>query len=79
MGKKEKLSGIPFKFAKASNHFSRRTEQATSDEAGARRGGGGDAEDVVDLVDDHVPDCVDEEVLQQTPVQHTLQYLATRR
>ena len=30
----------------------------------------GDAKDVVNLVDDHVPDGVDEEVLQQAPLQH---------
>ena len=30
----------------------------------------GDAEDVVDLVDDHVPDGVDQQVLQQPPVHH---------
>ena len=30
----------------------------------------GDAEDVVDLVDDHVPDGVYQQVLQQPPVHH---------
>ena len=40
-------------------------------------GGGGDAEDVVDLVDDHVPDGVDQQILQQPPVHHQLPALLT--
>ena len=36
--------------------FSRRTEEAASNQSSAGRGGGGDPQDGVDLVDDHVPD-----------------------
>ena len=52
-----------------------RADQAEGSTVRCGCGGGGDAEDVVDLVDDHVPDHVDEQVLQQPPVHH-LQLLA---
>ena len=47
-----------------------RAEKAAPDQPTTGCRGGGDAEDVVDLVDDHVPDQVDDEVLQQAPVHH---------
>ena len=50
--------------------FAGRTEEAAANQARAGSGGGGDPQDGVDLVDDHVPDQADEEVLHQAPVDH---------
>ena len=47
-----------------------RAEKAAPDEPTTGCSGGGDAKDVVDLVDDHIPDGIDEEVLQQASVHH---------
>ena len=54
-----------------------RANQAEGSTVRCGCGGGGDAEDVVDLVDDHVPDGVDQQVLQQPPVHHQLPALLT--
>ena len=45
-----------------------RTEDTAAERSRAGSGGGGDAEDGVDLVDDHVPDHADDEVLHQSSV-----------
>merc|ERR1719150_2828085 len=50
--------------------FSGRTEEAASNQSSAGRGGGGDPQDGVDLVDDQVPDHPDQEVFNEAPVDH---------
>ena len=50
------------------NLFYGRTQETAANKSSAGGGGGGDAEDGVDLVDDHVPDHIDDEVLHQSSV-----------